>query len=133
MYTVPSDSTSRGRSFAEKSKRLLQKEPPSLTKLQGICLLWLWESCAGDIQTTDEYMETYFQDYMRLELSAMEIPSDFKDWDSRQGRELQALSHIIWGMYFTHAYVSARLPSTLNIYMSSPQAEEESSLTSKLM
>ncbi|KAL5866904.1 hypothetical protein ACKVWC_010794 [Pyricularia oryzae] len=117
VYTVPSDSTSRGRSFAEKSKRLLQKEPPSLTKLQGICLLWLWESCAGDIQTTDEYMETYFQDYMRLELSAMEIPSDFKDWDSRQGRELQALSHIIWGMYFTHA----KMTITFQTRFRSPQ------------
>ncbi|KAI7914700.1 hypothetical protein M0657_009346 [Pyricularia oryzae] len=117
VYSVPSDSTSRGRSFAEKSKRLLQKEPPSLTKLQGICLLWLWESCAGDIQTTDEYMETYFQDYMRLELSAMEIPSDFKDWDSRQGRELQALSHIIWGMYFTHA----KMTITFQTRFRSPQ------------
>ncbi|KAI6314195.1 hypothetical protein MCOR29_007455 [Pyricularia oryzae] len=83
----------------------------------GICLLWLWESCAGDIQTTDEYMETYFQDYMRLELSAMEIPSDFKDWDSRQGRELQALSHIIWGMYFTHA----KMTITFQTRFRSPQ------------
>ncbi|TLD22092.1 hypothetical protein PspLS_07976 [Pyricularia sp. CBS 133598] len=103
VYSVPTDNTSRGRSFAERSKRLLQTEPPSLTKLQGIGLLWLWESCAGDIQTTDEYTETYFSDYMLLELSAVEIPSDFEDWDSRQGRELQALSHIIWGMYFAHA------------------------------
>ncbi|TLS21914.1 uncharacterized protein PpBr36_09265 [Pyricularia pennisetigena] len=117
VYTVPTDTTSRGRSFAEESKRLLRDEPRSLTKLQGIGLLWLWESCAGDIQMTDEFMETYFRDYMLLQLSTMEIPSDFEDWDSREGRELQALSHIIWGMYFTHAYVPVRLPPASTRYI----------------
>lgn len=112
VYSIPGDNNSRGESFVEEAIRLLPNEPPSLTKLQGVALLHLRESLAGDTRRTDTYLKEYFNDYMRLRFGALEIPSDFNDWESRQGRELRAVSHILWAMYFINArmVVTFQLP-----------------------
>lgn len=105
IYAVPGDHSSRGWKFACAAKRMLEDERsrPSITVLQGITLLWLYEGSVGDARQAERYMWEMVGLYFKLGLDRRAMPDVCPAWDSRMGRELQAISLIIWGLYSFNA------------------------------
>ncbi|KAL8386967.1 hypothetical protein RB595_010259 [Gaeumannomyces hyphopodioides] len=108
IYSVPGDHSSRGLKFARAAKRMLEDERrrPSITALQGITLLWLYEGSAGDARQAERYMWEMVDLYFQLGLHRRTEPETCQGWDSRMGRELQAISYIVWGLYSFNAKIA---------------------------
>ncbi|KAL8351361.1 hypothetical protein RB601_000602 [Gaeumannomyces tritici] len=108
IYSVPGDHSSRGLKFARAAKRILEDERrrPSITMLQGITLLWLYEGSAGDARQAERYMWEMVDLYFQLGLHRRTEPDNCPGWNSRMGRELQAISYIVWGIFSFNAKIA---------------------------
>lgn len=124
IYAVPGDHSSRGWKFACAAKRMLEDERsrPSITVLQGITLLWLYEGSVGDARQAERYMWEMVGLYFKLGLDRRAMPDVCPAWDSRMGRELQAISLIIWGLYSFNAKIAVNFE--YRFYIPRPRVEK---------
>jgi hypothetical protein len=97
-YSVPQDSSTRGRRFAEEADVLLQSEgsQPSVALFQGLFAMFCYEGCLGEGKKSVNYLLQAIDVYTALN-STMELPPVSDEKESQQERH--ALSWCMWGFY----------------------------------
>ncbi|KAJ9138468.1 Nitrogen assimilation transcription factor nira [Pleurostoma richardsiae] len=100
----------KGRPFAQEAHRILSNTTgrPSITLIQGLGMLWVYEGNSGSRQRAATLLETFFDAYQSLgldvdmtHLGALSDPMAERRWE--------AVSFICWGMYSMEVKASMML------------------------
>src|SRR6478609_4652686 len=94
----------RGRMFADEALRVLEDERqrPSITLLQGLTVLWIYEVNYGEKAQAISLLEEFYHFHSALGLSDLAMPAmddTSPSQVSRPMREWQVLSCIVWGFF----------------------------------
>ncbi|KAM0411251.1 hypothetical protein ACHAPD_009453 [Fusarium lateritium] len=100
-FSTHDDISTRGLGFAQEAIRCLKLEDtrPLLPVVQGLALMYVYESALGDGDTALEFHSLMQQRYMELRLDDIQRSTDTAIAGSRQRAEAHALSWIQWGFY----------------------------------
>ncbi|EXK79513.1 hypothetical protein FOQG_15872 [Fusarium oxysporum f. sp. raphani 54005] len=101
----------RGRMFADEALRVLEDERqrPSITLLQGLTVLWIYEVNYGEKAQAISLLEEFYHFHSALGLSDLAMPAmddTSPSQVSRPMREWQVLSCIVWGFFCFEAKIS---------------------------
>lgn len=95
------DQLTRGAAFAKEAAKLLPLEcsRPSLTALQGLTALVVYDGCLGELQTTLGNIDRFYNIYNLIDQELQD-----RQWlptvpGSREDKVAHALSYIHWGFY----------------------------------
>ncbi|KAK2684240.1 hypothetical protein QWA68_016942, partial [Fusarium oxysporum] len=94
----------RGRMFADEALRVLEDERqrPSITLLQGLTVLWIYEVNYGEKAQAIALLEEFYHFHSALGLSDLAMPAmddTTPSQLSRPMREWQVFSCIVWGFF----------------------------------
>ncbi|KAL2139972.1 hypothetical protein VTI28DRAFT_4449 [Corynascus sepedonium] len=91
----------RGAAFAKEAARLLplEYETPSLPLVQGLAALVVYEACLGNLSTTLDYMNRFYESYRKLDMDLCNGKWQTDILGPRRDKISQALSYIHWGFY----------------------------------
>lgn len=95
------DSVAQGRAFADEALRLLREKQdyPSLPRLQGIALLWVYEETFGNPSTAASLLEQLFELHASLGFFEPDPALQEIEGSEQPSRIQQAVSFIAWGFY----------------------------------
>ncbi|KAF7563292.1 hypothetical protein G7046_g820 [Stylonectria norvegica] len=103
----------RGRDFAKAALELLQvgRGTPSITLLQGLAMLWMYEANYGDKIRAEALQDELCGVHETLGLSHLEMTPRPDTSD----RHWQALSFIVWGFFCLEAKISVTFSRAMRI------------------
>lgn len=107
-----SDPSSRGRNFIEQAETQLEQKKldPSLDFLQGLLMLYAYESRIGDTVKAKAHVELMFETYQLIDFNEVEVGREMDASDLESSRVFQAKSRVIWGLYMLDWYGENILP-----------------------
>jgi hypothetical protein len=94
--------------FADEALRMLrdERQRPSITLLQGLIVLWIYEVNYGEKAQAIALLEEFYYFHSALGLSDLAMPAIdgiFLSQAPRLMREWQVLSCIVWGFFCLEA------------------------------
>ncbi|KAJ3542275.1 hypothetical protein NM208_g4187 [Fusarium decemcellulare] len=110
----------RGRMFADEALGMLrhERQHPSMTLLQGLIVLWIYEVNYGRKAQAIALLEEFYNTHSTLGLSDLTLPTMegiFPSQASHSKEEWQVLSCIVWGFFCLEAKISLILSRAMKI------------------